>query len=825
MSDAITLCQTDASTLLDVLESQAEYCPYRIAYTFWRDDGEKIEIRVSELANRARAIAARLQEHVSVGDRVLLVFPPGLDFISAFLGCLYAGALAVPATYPKPRRPMPRLSAIAADCQPSAVLTVSQTLSTLEIARVAPELDGMPWIAVDAIDEEAAHAWRQPEIARESLAFLQYTSGSTSDPKGVMVSHGNLLHNLEVIRRGFAIGEVTDSSTGVFWLPAYHDMGLIGGILEPLYIGGHSVLMSPASFLHRPALWLQMISDFHGEISGAPNFAYDLCVEKVTAEQRASLDLSSWRVAFCGAEPIRQETLKRFAETFAPCGFDAAAFYPCYGMAEATLLAAGGRGPGVPTIKHVNRAALEQHRIEVGTSSESLDDQPLVSCGNALMDQEIVIADLATGKACPEDRVGEIWISGPSVADGYWNRDDENAATFGATVAGYDRVPFLRTGDLGFISEGHLYITGRMKDVMIIRGRNHYPQDIEYTAGASHESLQGGGGAAFSIVDGGEEKLVVMHEVRRERGADYDDVLRAIRRDVAREHEIEVHAVVLIRQASLPRTTSGKAQRSLCRERYLDSSVKDIARWVAKPPSKTPPLRPFTSNGHSNGSTSGHHANGKNGAASNGHPHHGNGHAANGHPTNGHATNGQATNGHATNGHGTNGHASNGNGAPLALKGRIAGNPQTTPAASPVQASPSPAAAVVTPEEVDRLAERIEGWLLDWLVSRAEVPSSELDRNKPLADYGLDSLSAVDLAQELERWLGIELSPVLAWNHPTASMLARYLAGEASRKSSGDTADAEHGANQGSADASDDFERLLAEIENLSDDQAESALE
>ncbi len=787
-------------TLLDLLQSRAETYGDRTASVFCRDDGERSEQSYAQLARRARAIAGRLQAEVPPGERVLLVFPPGPDFIAGFFGCLYAGVLAVPATYPKPRRPMPRLTAIAHDSRPAAVLTTSQTLSTIELARSAPELAGVRWIAVDEVPDAAEHDWRRPPLAADSPAFLQYTSGSTSDPKGVMVSHGNLIYNLEMIRRGFGFGESAPAeSCGVFWLPSYHDMGLIGGILEPIYIGGQSVLMSPASFLQRPLRWLQMVSEYGATTSGAPNFAYELCVQKTTPEQRSQLDLSKWQVAFCGAEPIRPGTLRAFAEAFAPCGFREEAFYPCYGLAEATLIVSGGRGPARPTIKTVARADLARHRV-VEASPADDDALPLVGCGGALLDQDVVIVDPDSRRRCGPREVGEIWIAGPAVARGYWNREHENALTFGAHLADDPTgTSYLRTGDLGFMADGQLFVTGRRKDVIIIRGRNHYPQDLERTAEQSHPALCPSGGAVFALDGPDEEQLVVVHEVDRQfRDSDFEQVIRAVRREIVREHEVDPHAVVLIRQMDLPRTTSGKVQRQLCRQRYLDDDLKTLARWTAtnRLPAGVQPLgctaqdhAPFNGNGHS----------------SNGHA--SSGHKANGHTTNGHASNGH-TNGHASNGHASNGHASNGQ-MPASTNGHASNGRHP-----------------MSPQEVDRLSERIESWLLDWLKRRAEVPAVELDRDKPLADYGIDSLTAVELSHELEAWLGIELTPVLAWNHPTAAMLARYLAGEAARtageSSPSDAPPQGYAAANQSGDAS--FETLLAEIENLSDEEARAAM-
>jgi len=670
----------------------------------------------------------------------LLIYPPGLDFVTAFLGCIYAGVLAVPATYPKHRRPMPRLKAIAEDCKATVALTTSKTLAMLDLSCNGGQLQQLRWIATDEVPEDAASCWRAAEAGDDDLAFLQYTSGSTSEPKGVMVSHGNLLHNLEMIRQGFQIELIAAEDpprVGVFWLPAYHDMGLIGGILEAIYVGEHSVLISPGSFLQRPLRWLKAISDYKAQVSGGPNFGYDICVRKTTPRQRAELDLSSWQVAFCGAEPIRAETLDRFAEAFAPAGFSPKAFYPCYGLAEATLLAAGGSGPAHPVVKKVQRTALARHRVVGANGEDDGQVQELVGCGQALLEQEIVIADPKTAKPVEADRVGEIWISGPNVAKGYWNRPDENKRVFRARLAGSDKQPYLRTGDLGFISDGNLYVTGRVKDVIIIRGRNHYPQDIELTAENSHPALLPHAGAAFTIELQRQDRLVIIHEIdRHHRHDDFQEIIRSIRRSVAEEHELDVHAVTLIRQASLPRTTSGKPQRSLCREEFLEGGFRVMAEWIKE-----------------------------NGAAK-----------------------------------------------------RSAAGRQSHSSAD--TASITPENRPQSEEEIQRLAERIESWLLDWLVERAGVPADEIDRDKPFAEYGLDSLTAVELSQELEDWLNVRLTPVVAWNYPTPVAMSRYLAGEAG--GGGPSGDGQ--GEEARLDNENQFEQLLAQIETLSDSEAEEAL-
>ena len=723
-------------SLIDVLAERAQLFGDRNAYTFQNTGGDET-ISFAELDLKARSIAGVLQETIEPGDRVLLLFHAGLDFITSFFGCLYAGALAVPSTFPKPRRPMPRLQSIARNCGATAVLTDSNTLGVIDKVSGTPEFANTKWIAVDSITDSAASKLSPLEISRSDLAFLQYTSGSTSDPKGVMVSHGNLLHNLETIRQGFDLRSAEEGGevqNGVFWLPAYHDMGLIGGILETMYVGGHSVLMSPAAFLQRPIGWLESMSKYSATISGAPNFAYELCCNRATEEQCSSLDLSNWKVAFCGAEPIRPETLHMFAEKFAVSGFSQDSFYPCFGLAEGTLLASGAEGPGPLVVRHVDRDALAENRIEWVTQAEvdGGTGQSLVGCGDALNGQRIAIVDAKTREECGDDSVGEIWLNGPSVAGGYWGHEEETKESFHAHLATGDG-PFLRTGDLGFKSEGQLYVTGRVKDVIIIRGRNHYPQDIEKTACDSHEALRQDSGAVFTLSGAkGDEQVIVVHEIDRQyRKADFDEVIRAVRRSVAEVHEMEVHGVVLIRHMSLPRTTSGKAQRHLCRKQMLSGDLKLLADW------KKP-------------------------------------------------------------------------------VGESADKGTKTTATERLKKQDEP----MTPDEIDRLAERIESWTLNWLVERAAIAKEDVHRDRPFAEYGLDSLTAVELSQELEDWVGVEVVPTVAWNYPTPATLSVYLAREA-----GGATDEQAIADEAADEKVDDeFAKLLAEIESLSDEDAAAAL-
>ncbi|NNC02670.1 amino acid adenylation domain-containing protein, partial [Corallococcus exiguus] len=584
------LSQCLPGVLLKLAQNPSARAPL---YTFLGDDGEETVWSASDLDVRARRIASALRERGAQGERVLLLYPPGLDYIAGFFGCLYAGAVAVPAYPPDPmrlERTLPRLRAIIQDARASVVLTTSGILGLSDfVFEQAPDFRALHWMATDELPEGGEQDWVAPEgLGAESLAFLQYTSGSTGTPKGVMLTHGNLLHNLSLIHGAF--GARADS-VGVIWLPPYHDMGLIGGILEPLYGGFPVTLMSPMAFLKRPMAWLEAVSRFGGSISGGPNFAFDLCVRKSTPEQRRALDLSRWEVAFCGAEPIRPETLERFVEAFGPSGFRREAFFPCYGLAEGTLIVSGGEKSAPPVSVTISGEGLERHRAEeVGAAEPGA--RTLVGCGQTLAEQRIAIVDPETLERRAPGEVGEVWVSGPSVAQGYWGREEATRETFHARIAREDGGPYLRTGDLGFLRpEGELYVTGRSKDLIILRGRNHYPQDLEATVEGAHPALRPGGGAVFSVEVRGEERAVVVQEIDvrrlgglREQLAAADAAVGTIRQRLAESHEVQAHAVVLIEPGSLPKTSSGKVQRHACRAAFLAGTLQEVTAWRAEPP-------------------------------------------------------------------------------------------------------------------------------------------------------------------------------------------------------------------------------------------------
>lgn len=570
----------DFSSFVEILRFRASVQPKQKAYSFLLDgETEEAHLTYEELDCQARSIAALLQSRGVSGERALLLYPPGLEYIAAFFGCLYAGVVAVPAYPPRLNRPMPRLEAIVADAQATVVLTTTKILTQVEHQWLqTPNLKDMQWLCTDNVKSGLENSWLYTAPRSNTLAFLQYTSGSTGTPKGVMVSHGNLLHNQRIIQQ--AMGH---SSKTIFvgWLPLFHDMGLIGNMLQPMYLGIPCILMSPVAFLQRPLRWLQAISRYQATTSGGPNFAYDLCVSKITPEQQATLDLSSWEVAFNGAEPVRAQTLEQFAATFASCGFRREAFFPCYGMAETTLIVSGGLKIAPPVQQPFEQIALAQNQV-VLTVENGVGEKTLVSCGQPLHDMQIVIAHPDTLTRCSNDEVGEIWVAGSSVAQGYWNQTEQTQQTFRAYLKDTGDGPFLRTGDLGFLSQGELFITGRLKDLIIIRGRNHYPQDIEKTAEQSHSALQPSSSAAFSVEVADEERLVLAIEVKRTylKNLDVNEVITAIRQAVAEEHELQVYAVLLLKTGSIPKTSSGKIQRHACRVGFLDRSLDVVGSSI-----------------------------------------------------------------------------------------------------------------------------------------------------------------------------------------------------------------------------------------------------
>ncbi len=579
-------------TLLHVLRhraSAASGCADSPAFTYL-NDGDTVSgvLSYAQLDQRARAIAAALQRVTRHGDRVLLVMPPCLEYIEAFYGCVYAGVIAVPAVSPTNARTLPRLHLIAADAGARVALTRSDTLGAIHKMQAQASDSGtlqqIDWLAVDALDA-AADDWQAPALGPDDLVFLQYTSGSTGTPKGVMVSHANLLANVELSRVSYGL---RDGDTFISWLPPHHDFGLIGAIIFPVVTGCHSVQFPPAAFLMRPYRWLRLIHEYRGNITGAPNFAYALCAERITEAEKQTLDLSCMRVAVNGAERVRAQTLRDFAAAFASCGFQASALTPAYGMAESVLFVSavlGGGASGLPKTMQLRKQALDAGRVEACPEGE--EGFEAVATGHARTgDHHLAIVDPASGRELPDGQVGEVWIHGASVAQGYWGREADSAAAFRATLLPLaPDLPtdgWLRSGDLGFVRDGELYITGRSKEVMIFNGRNLYPQDVEMTVERLDPAFRANGCVAFALEDGAQAQLVIVQEVESRRQAAVDTLIGLLRAELAERHEIfDLAAVVLVRPGRVPRTSSGKLQRLRCRELYLAGDIDAVWSWRA----------------------------------------------------------------------------------------------------------------------------------------------------------------------------------------------------------------------------------------------------
>ncbi|MFJ4143749.1 non-ribosomal peptide synthetase [Pseudomonas sp. NPDC089734] len=567
MMDAFEL----PDTLAQALQRRAQQTPDRLALRFLTDEKDQgIVLTYHDLDLRARTIAAALKAEAVPGDRAILLFHSGPDYVAAFFGCLYAGVIAVPAYPPESNRRhhQERLLSIIADAEPRLLLTGSDLRPALLQMDELVTADAPQLLCVDTLDSAIAEGWQGPELVSDDIAFLQYTSGSTALPKGVQVSHGNLVANELLIRGGFGI-DVNPDDVIVSWLPLYHDMGLIGGLLQPIFSGVPCVLMAPAYFLTRPLRWLEAISEYGGTISGGPDFAYQLCSSRVSDSALARLDLSRWRVAYSGSEPIRQDSLDSFAEKFAVCGFTPDSFFASYGLAEATLFVAGGqRGKGIPSLR-LDERALARNVAEPG------DGNPVMSCGTSQPEHGVLIADPQTLAVLGENSVGEVWACGPSIAHGYWRNPEATAKTF----VEHEGRTWLRTGDLGFLRHGELYITGRLKDMLIVRGHNLYPQDIEKAVERDVDVVRKGRVAAFAVTQQGSEGIGIAAEVGRsvQKTLTPEALIKRIRQAVAEAFQEAPSVVVLLNPGALPKTSSGKLQRSACRTRLADGSLDSYA--------------------------------------------------------------------------------------------------------------------------------------------------------------------------------------------------------------------------------------------------------
>ena len=721
-------------TLVDILHWRAQHSPQIEAYTFLLDGRTKqVQMTYADLDRQARCIAALLQDRVTPGERVLLLYPPGLEYIAAIFGCWLAGVVAVPAYPPRQNQSLLRIQTILQDAEVTAALTTSTILSSLHRTFGGdpwgkPEgyMQDLQWIATDTMGPQGGTSYRVSPVDPEALALLQYTSGSTSSPKGVMLTHTHLVQNAALIQEGMSL---TSEDRGLFWLPPYHDMGLMGGILQALYTGFPTTLMAPAAFLQQPLRWLQALSSWQATVSGAPNFAYDLCVKKATDDSIRDLHLSNWAVAFTGAEPIRAETLSRFTQTFAPCGFRFEAFYPCYGLAETTLFVSGSQRLTEPRIRAFEREALAVGRV-VETTGDQEPARLLVGCGYLPQGQEVVIVDPQMRTRCVAGELGEIWVRGPNVAQGYWGKPEETRETFQAFLRRDDASdpsaegPFLRTGDLGFCVEKELFIAGRIKDLIIIRGRNLYPQDIERVVEKSHPLFRQGCCAAFSVDAGlapvqgtstvgsglapalegsvSEQLVVVQEVVRHVDEAGMQEATQAICQAVVSEFDVEVAAIALLRAGTIPKTSSGKIQRRACRSHFLAgelNTVYSLRHTLSSQPKDADGGGPSV---------------------------------------------------------GVGGEDRGGGGRPVAQ-----GTQATAPTLGEESATPR------MPEIVD--------WLVEHIAEHKQIAAHTIDRHAPFVQFGLNSLEIIGFSGALEQWLGCSLSPTLLYDYPSIDALARYL--------------------------------------------------
>ncbi len=710
-------------TLVDLLRWRAVIEPDKIAYTYIKDgDKKQTSLTYGELDKKARSVALMLQKKGLTGERALLLYPPGLDYIAGFFGCLYAGVTAVPAYPPDPNRlnrSLPRLQAIVNDAGATVALTTDAILYMIRMLKLgskltnslekipfmrkfrtsmkyfssdkravaeSTELGDLQWISTDSTTTIAFEEWIAPSITAETTSFLQYTSGSTGNPKGVILSHSNLMANSEIIKTSLGYKANT---VGVFWLPIYHDMGLIGGVLQPLYSGCPSVFMSPIAFLQRPLRWLEAISRTPENTvisTAAPNFAYDMCVKKATPEFIKSIDLSRWEMALSGAEPVRAQTIERFSETFQPAGFKKSAFLPAYGLAEATLFVSGGFIDKEPIMTTVDKTALQKNTV-LEVPKEDPAALTLVSSGHGHPNQTTLIVNPDTFLPCKQGEIGEIWVKGPSVSLGYYGRKEATKETFQNYLADTGDGPFLRTGDLGFMKNDEIFVAGRVKDLIIIRGTNHYPQDIELSVEQAHPEIRPGCSAALTVDINNNEELVIVCEIRHNKNLNFNEIIQAIREAVTENHDLQTKAIVLIKARTIHKTSSGKIMRQATREDFLADKLAVVQRWDSGTTIEV---------------------------------------------------------------------------APAAAQ-------EKAPAESEEKEQ-------ARPKSDNR--KRLEEWIAGQLSEALGVPANEIDVRQPFISFGLDSAQAVGLSGDLEDFLDRPLSPTLIWDYPTIESLARHLSEE-----------------------------------------------
>jgi acyl-CoA synthetase (AMP-forming)/AMP-acid ligase II/acyl carrier protein len=569
------------STMVQLLRWRATHQPERVGYRYLRDgETDTDDLTYGELDRHCRAVAAWLQARSSHGDRVLMMFEEGHDYLHALYGCMYAKVLAVPVHPPDParlHRTLPRLKNIAADAGVSLVLTTRDIAQAAQEAFAdTPALAEAQWLCLDELDLSTADAWVDPEATADDIAYLQYTSGSTALPKGVMVSHHNLMHQLTDFDVGYEHGP---DSVMVSWLPSTHDLGLVYGRFMPLFIGFVCVYMSPVHFMQRPVRWMQALSRFGGTHSPAPNFGFELAARRSSPEERAALDLSSVKVLLNGGEPIRKESEDAFIEAFAPHGLRRSAVTHAMGMSESTAKIVTEPIDRYPArFVHVDATAYENHEV-VQVDPSHPNARTVASNGVTVLDTEVAIVDPDTRQRLGQGRVGELWVKGTTVARGYYGNPEATASTFQAHTSEGDG-PFLRTGDMAFLLDDELYLSGRLKDVIIIRGQNHHPQDIEWTVGTVHPALRPNCAAAFSVPTDLGEQLVLVTEVYRHKVDDPEEVFAAIRQAIA-EHGLAARSLVLMSPRTLPKTSSGKIQRAKAKRLFQAGEIDTLFRWDA----------------------------------------------------------------------------------------------------------------------------------------------------------------------------------------------------------------------------------------------------
>jgi len=695
--------------LQQLLLAQARMRGDQVAFRFVNyEGGEDESLTYAQLDQRARAIAFMLRQKGLSRQRVLLLYPSGLDFICGMFGCFYANAIAVPAYPPslsRPDRALPRIMAIIDDAKLEYALTSgSIAASASAFKKKFRSIEKLTFLTTDVLDTTLSNRWSKSQIDQNSQALLQYTSGSTGKPKGVILTHANILHNQTMI---FDTSFVDGNNFFTSWLPPYHDMGLIGGILFTLYVGTTCCLMSPRAFLRKPIRWLETISKYRATYSPSPSFGLQLAVRRTTEAQRQGLDLSSWKVCYNGSEPVSARVIDEFVRTFEPYGFKREAIYPCYGMAEATLFISGGDVESAPVVRSFDVDAFTRGVLQQPQDG-NVRVRTLVSCGRAATAEEIRIVDPETREECAQGRVGEIWVKSPSVAIGYWQRPHETASAFSGFLLPNNEGPYLRTGDLGALLDGELFITGRLKDLIIIRGMNHHPQDIENTVQDQHPALCRNGGAAFSIEIDGQEKPIVVQELDRREPYDLEKLIPDILRAIGEQHDLAVHELVLIKRGSLFKTSSGKIQRKATREAYLADKLEVAYRWRSNQGDQPKAVDRLEAESYRVDKCSD------------------------------------------------------------SLKTRTQSD--ATFERQSVGGAPT--------------ARQISLWLRRAFSKIVELPVQQVDTSQPLSRYGLDSVSAAELAEKLQHWLGRAIDPEVVYDYPSIEALADHLAG-CSRKDTG----------------------------------------